>query len=255
MRARERFEAAQGAAFGVCGVIGEDGVAGCRTRGGHPGRSRSWRWVLGPETVRTLLAKTQPKSRSGGWVSATCRWRRCAEASSGLLLQEAGEEFRPPATSSCTPSAVLKRPAGDSYRRRHRGVGKIEPRVGARLPFWGLPRIVFDRTPIRQALRSLISPELSPELHTSSFYGVGAPKLPSRPRQPKTQNVKRVRARLSAAGAAADRAAAKPLSTASVCRGEFGRRDGRCFHLVPGFHVAFGARGARTVRRAYLKCR
>ncbi len=104
-----------------------------------------------------------------------------------LLLQEAGEEF------------VRRYELLRALRRPERpliiliggapGVGKsnLASALAYRL---GLPRIVSTDA-IRQALRSLISPELSPELHTSSFTAWRAELLPSENPKPKRKRVVR----------------------------------------------------------------
>lgn len=104
-----------------------------------------------------------------------------------LLLQEAGEEF------------VRRYELLHALRRPERpliiliggapGVGKsnLASALAYRL---GLPRIVSTDA-IRQALRSLISAELSPELHTSSFAAWRAELLPSESPKPKRKRVVR----------------------------------------------------------------
>lgn len=96
------------------------------------------------------------------------------ESVSGLLRQEAGEEFAQryalmrEARHSEKPIFILIGGAP--------GVGKsaVAAEVGYRL---GIPRVVSTDS-VRQALRSLIGPELSPVLHASTFSAWRAELLP-----------------------------------------------------------------------------
>jgi 2-phosphoglycerate kinase len=92
-----------------------------------------------------------------------------------LLLEEAGEEF----ARRYDLMRVVRRPErpvvvliGGAA-----GVGKsaVASELGYRL---GIPRIVSTDS-VRQALRSLISPELSPVLHASSYTAWEAELLPA----------------------------------------------------------------------------
>ncbi len=155
-----------------------------------------------------------------------------------LLLQEAGEEF-------ARRYELLR-----SVRRPDKpivvliggapGVGKssLASELSYRL---GIPRIVSSDS-VRQALRSLISAELSPALHTSSFSAWRAELLPNefKNAKPKRKRVVRgfqrqVQQLTTALLAILDRNIEE--ATSLVLEG---------IHLVPGF-MPLGERGGATI--------
>lgn len=127
---------------------------------------------LGPELSHNLAKRTEEALYALDVTevySITVR-----DAVSKLLRQEAGEEFAQryalmrEARHSEKPIFILIGGAP--------GVGKsaIAAEVGYRL---GIPRVVSTDS-VRQALRSLIGPELSPVLHASTFTAWRAELLP-----------------------------------------------------------------------------
>ncbi len=127
---------------------------------------------LGPELSHNLAKRVEDAFwRAGRRSVDRAEVRRAVRA---LLLEEAGEEF--------ARRYELMR----SVRRPERpimvliggapGVGKstLASELGYRL---GVPRVVSSDS-VRQALRSLISAELSPALHASSFSAWRAELLP-----------------------------------------------------------------------------
>ena len=156
-----------------------------------------------------------------------------------LLLQEAGEEF-------ARRYELLR-----SVRRPDKpivvliggapGVGKssLASELSYRL---GIPRIVSSDS-VRQALRSLISPELSPSLHASSFSAWRAELLPSELQnaKPKRKRVVRgfqrqVQQLTTALLAILDRNIDE--ATSLVLEG---------IHLVPGFMPLSELRGVTVI--------
>lgn len=180
--ARERFEAAQEQAVELW-VVREDGGRTPYSRGILAQSLMAL--GLGPELSHRLAKRTEALLwRLGQRDLPLATLRRSVKR---LLLQEAGEEF------------VRRYELLHALRHPERplivliggapGVGKsnLASALAYRL---GLPRIVSTDA-IRQALRSLISPELSPELHTSSFTAWRAELLPSETPKPKRKRVVR----------------------------------------------------------------
>ena len=180
--ARERFEAAQGRPSELW-VIQEDGVRVPYSRGILAQSLMAL--GLSPELSHQLAKRTEVALWRLGQRDLTLTTLRGSVKR--LLLREAGEEF------------VRRYELLHALRRPERplviliggapGVGKsnLASALAYRL---GLPRIVSTDA-IRQALRSLISPELSPELHTSSFTAWRAELLPSEQPKPKRKRVVR----------------------------------------------------------------
>ncbi len=154
-----------------------------------------------------------------------------------VLLQDAGEEF------------VRRYELLHALRRPERpliiliggapGVGKsnLASALAYRL---GIPRIVSTDA-IRQALRSLISAELSPELHTSSFAAWRAELLPSESPKPKRKRVVRgFQRQVQQLTAPLEAIVARSLleATSLVMEG---------IHLVPGFIPSDALEGAIIV--------
>jgi len=218
--ARERFEAAQGRPSELW-VIGEDEVRVPYSRGILAQSLMAL--GLGPDMSYQLAKRTEVALWRLG--QRDLRVATLRGSVKRLLLQEAGEEF------------VRRYELLHALRRPERplviliggapGVGKsnLASALAYRL---GLPRIVSTDA-IRQALRSLISPELSPELHTSSFTAWRAELLPSEQPKPKRKRVVRgfqrqVQQLTAPLQAIVDRSVAEASSV--VMEG---------VHLVPGF--------------------
>jgi len=180
--ARARFEAAQGQPSELW-VVQADGVQVPYSRGILAqslmalglGPEMSYRLAKRNEVLLWQLGKRElPLAALRGSVKR-------------LLLQEAGEEF------------VRRYELLHTLRRPERpliiliggapGVGKsnLASALAYRL---GVPRIVSTDA-IRQALRSLISPDLSPELHSSSFTAWRTELLPSEAPKPSRKRVVR----------------------------------------------------------------
>ncbi|HEX7022978.1 MAG TPA: hypothetical protein VF171_08990, partial [Trueperaceae bacterium] len=159
-----------------------------------------------------------------------------------LLLQEAGEEFarryelmrsvRRPAR----PIVILLGGAP--------GVGKssLAAELGYRL---GIPRVVSSDS-VRQALRSLISPELSPSLHASSFTAWRAELLPGEAEiaKPRRNRVirgfqRQVQQLVTAMTAIVNRNIDE--ATSVIMEG---------IHLVPGFMPVDSLKGATVIELA-----
>lgn len=229
--ARERFEAAQGRPSELW-VIGEDEVRVPYSRGILAQSLMAL--GLGPDMSYQLAKRTEVALWRLG--QRDLRVATLRGSVKRLLLQEAGEEF------------VRRYELLHALRRPERplviliggapGVGKsnLASALAYRL---GLPRIVSTDA-IRQALRSLISPELSPELHTSSFTAWRAELLPSEQPKPKRKRVVRgfqrqVQQLTAPLQAIVDRSVAEASSV--VMEG---------VHLVPGF-MSLEQEGATVV--------
>jgi len=180
--ARARFEAAQDGPSELW-VLQDDGVRVPYSRGILAQSLMAL--GLGPEMSHQLAKRAEALLWRLGKHDLPLAALR--ESVKRLLLQEAGEEF------------VRRYELLHTLRRPERpliiliggapGVGKsnLASALAYRL---SLPRIVSTDA-IRQALRSLISPELSPELHTSSFTAWRAELLPTENPKPKRKRVVR----------------------------------------------------------------
>ena len=180
--ARARFEAAQGRPSELW-VVPDDGVRVPYSRGILAQSLMAL--GLGPELSYKLAKRTEVLLWELGKHELSLTDLRGSVKR--LLLQEAGEEF------------VRRYELLHTLRRPDRpliiliggapGVGKsnLASALAYRL---GVPRIVSTDA-IRQALRSLISRELSPELHTSSFAAWRTELLPSETPKPRRKRVVR----------------------------------------------------------------
>ncbi len=180
--ARARFEAAQGRPSELW-MLPDDGVRVPYSRGILAQSLMAL--GLGPELSYKLAKRTEALLWGLGKHELSLTDLRGSVKR--LLLQEAGEEF------------VRRYELLHTLRRPDRpliiliggapGVGKsaLASALAYRL---GVPRIVSTDA-IRQALRSLISRELSPELHTSSFTAWRTELLPSETPKPRRKRVVR----------------------------------------------------------------
>lgn len=179
---------------------------------------------LDPELSHRLARRTEDQLWRLG--SGEVRPQRVRAIVRRLLQEEAGEEFARrydllrALRRSQRPVVVLVAGAA--------GVGKsvLAAELGYRL---GIPRVVSTDS-VRQALRSLISPELSPVLHASSYAAWRAELLPDEvdTARPKRKRVVRgFQAQVQQMGTAIDAIIGRHLTegTSVVIEGT---------HLVPG---------------------
>ncbi len=180
--ARERFEAAQGRPSELW-VVQEDGVRVPYSRGILAQSLMAL--GLGPELSHQLAKRTEVALWRLGQRNLPVETLRGSVKR--LLLQEAGEEF----VRRYELLHALRRPEQPLVILIGGAPGVGKSNLASALAYrLGLPRIVSTDA-IRQALRSLISPELSPELHTSSFTAWRAELLPSEQPKPKRKRVVR----------------------------------------------------------------
>ena len=215
-------------------------------------------WIMGPDGARTpysrgVLAQSLMALGLGPDLSHGLAKR--AE----LNLWRLGERELSHDRLRETVKRLLQREAGDEFVRRFEllhalrrpdrpliiliggapGVGKsnLASALAYRL---GVARIVSTDA-IRQALRSLISPELSPTLHASSFTAWRAELLPEERPQPKRKRVVRGFQRQV-------QQLAGPLQAImSRSRDEASSLIMEGIHLVPGFFPPEGLGGATVV--------
>lgn len=215
-------------------------------------------WIIGPDGVKTpysrgVLAQSLMALGLGPDLSHGLAKR--AE----LNLWRLGERELPHGVLREAVKRLLQREAGDEFVRRFEllhalrrpdrpliilvggapGVGKsnLASALAYRL---GVSRIVSTDA-IRQALRSLISPELSPTLHASSFTAWRAELLPEERPQPKRKRVVRGFQRQV-------QQLAGPLQAIMRrSRDEASSLIMEGIHLVPGFLSAEGLGGATVV--------
>jgi len=180
--ARARFEAAQGRPSELW-VLQEDGVRVPYSRGILAQSLMSL--GLAPELSHQLAKRTEALLwRLGQRELPLSAVRGSVKR---LLLQEAGEEF----VRRYELLHALRRPEQPLIILIGGAPGVGKSNLASALAYrLGLPRIVSTDA-IRQALRALISAELSPELHTSSFTAWRAELLPSENPKPKRKRVLR----------------------------------------------------------------
>lgn len=214
-------------------------------------------WIVGPDGVKTpysrgVLAQSLMALGLGPDLSHGLAKR------TELNLWRLGERELPHVALREAVKRLLQREAGDEFVRRFEllhalrrpdrsliiliggapGVGKsnLASALAYRL---GVARIVSTDA-IRQALRSLISPELSPTLHASSFTAWRSELLPEERPQPKRKRVVRGFQRQV-------QQLAGPLQAImSRSRDEGSSLIMEGIHLVPGFFSA-DALGDATV--------
>lgn len=218
--ARARFEAKAGSPSELF-VRGDDGGVVPYSRGILAQSLMAL--GLGPELSHGLAKRTEMLLWRLGKREVEVKTLRSTVKR--LLAQEAGDEFvrryelLHSVRSPTKPLVVLIGGAP--------GVGKssLASSLAYRL---GVPRIVSTDS-VRQALRSLISAELSPALHASSFTAWRAELLPSEAAKPKRKRVirgfqRQVQQLTTAVGAIIGRSVEE--ATSIVLEG---------IHLVPGF--------------------
>jgi 2-phosphoglycerate kinase len=230
--ARARFEAVQGEPSELW-VLPEDGVRVPYSRGILAQSLMSL--GLAPELSHRLAKRTEVLLWRLGKRELPVAVVRASVKR--LLLQEAGEEF----VRRYELLHALRRPDQPLIILIGGAPGVGKSNLASALAYrLGLPRIVSTDA-IRQALRSLISPELSPELHTSSFTAWRAELLPSESPKPKRKRVVRgFQRQVQQLAAPLQAILSRSVEEASsiVLEG---------IHLVPGFFLLDELGGATVV--------